>query len=597
MRRRSIDLTLVSTLVLAGGLRLVPGCAASGEPRDFAAEEEETATASTTGAGGGGAGGAGTGGLGVGGALACGLPGEDVIGAGVDAARAAALEAPAGSSAPFVFDPPSGAVLPGGWPSPRFLAHSDLLPELVRLELTIGGDTFGYVVAPSPAPAADPATPPSGSWWTVALPQDLWEAAACGAAGAPIDWRIRHLAAGDDAPAGVAQGSLRLLPGGFEPDMTYWQIAQGGAQAGQFSIERLAVASSTPQQLVEGGSGCIGCHTSSPDGQDIAYQRLGGPGWQVDVVRPQQGGPAIVSPVVTPSAAAVLAGTPFMVPTTSAAAWSDADGRWIGGVTYGESTGYAGRLALLQVDAPSAAMAIAPEVGPKGFQPALPALAPDASRLVFVATDGMADGRTLESPGHTFDLWQLPVTLAKGQAPVFGEVTPVPHASGTAEGETYPTFSRDGALLAFSRVAIGRGAYDEETAEVMVMPADGALPPVRLAANDAPTGGAVYAGLGLTSSWPRFGEQTVEAPDGTYYFVVFSSRRGPADLWKDKGGGSVPVAGRPLPRLFLTVVRRAPGGGLATFPAVLVPGQVVDAGAHTADFTVVTSVEPPNVPD
>jgi hypothetical protein len=128
------------------------------------------------------------------------------------------------------------------------------------------------------------------------------------------------------------------------------------------------------------------------------------------------------------------------------------------------------------------------------------------------------------------------------------------------------------------------------------MRADGAAPPVRLAGNDAPADGSVFSGKGLSCSWPRFGEAAVTTLEGTYYLVVFSSRRGSPELWKDEGGGSADLGGRPIVHLYLAAVLLRADGSITSFPAALVPGQRVDAGAHTATFTTVTSVPPPPPP-
>ena len=43
------------------------------------------------------------------------------------------------------------------------------------------------------------------------------------------------------------------------------------------------------------------------------------------------------------------------------------------------------------------------------------------------------------------------------------------------------------------------------------------------------------------------------------------------------------------------MVRVSASGDLESFPGVLVPGQRVDAGAHTASFRAVKSLPPPPI--
>jgi hypothetical protein len=195
------------------------------------------------------------------------------------------------------------------------------------------------------------------------------------------------------------------------------------------------------------------------------------------------------------------------------------------------------------------------------------------------------------------DLWLLPVTAHKDQVPAFGSASPLPGASETAENESFPHWSADGKLIAYMRSAPERGGYDEETATIWIVPADGSSPPVSIAGNLAP-GSAdptqpVFHGLGLTNSWPRFSENVVDTASGAYHFVVFSSRRGPPDLWEARLSGSQSLNGRPIAHLYLSAVLVKKDGSIETYPAAFVPGQRIDAGAHTASFTTVTSVPPP----
>ncbi|MBI4956685.1 MAG: hypothetical protein HY908_32000 [Myxococcales bacterium] len=583
--RTSVKHGLLGVAVI---LAAAAGACASGQSGDGAAL--------ATGSGGAGAGGADSGGngQGAGGGFnggGCGLSVLDDLGVGVSAADAAVFAEPAGAQAPLVFDPPSGALVPDVWPSPRFLVHTSAMPALAALELVVGGETLRFTAIPEAAPKAHDDSTVTGAWWTIALPDATWEAVRC--LGAEIGWSVRWAAAGAAAPAGETTGELRLLGGLAEaPDLNYLEIVQpDSVQApSDFAVQRLALESGTPQTLATNEEqGCIGCHAVSPDGADLAYQTLEA-GWRVKVMRPHDGAPPTPSPFVSPSAQALLDTTSLTVPSMARDAWSDATGHWLAAV------GSDGALGLVELDAPQAKLFTAPKPGTGGtvegeLSVATPAFAPGADRVVFVATDGMVDGYFWQ--GSAADLWQVPVTVTHDGAPAFGAPAPLPHVGTTAENETYPTFSRDGALLSYTRTAPGTGGYDEETAEIWVMPADGSHAPTRLVANDAPSDSVLYAGAGHTNSWSRFGDTTLERPEGTYYFLLFSSRRGDGQLWEDRSVGSNYIAGRPIARLYLATVLLQPNGVVASFPGVLVPDQRVDAGAHTANLTAITSVPPP----
>ncbi|AKT38656.1 PD40 domain-containing protein [Chondromyces crocatus] len=583
--------------VVVGGLPSSTGCAAGREPAP-----DPSSSVSVTGGGAGGAGGeggaagaGGEGGAGTGGGTTTPCPTaptQEILAAGVLPADAAVFEQPPGATSPFVFDPPSGVVLPAKWPTPRFLVHTDTLPKLVRLELRVGTQTLGYVGRPAPSPPAHADSVVQGAWWTVSVPDVFWTSVSCQAGSGVVAWRILHALEGMQNPSGVTEGAMRLITGADPPDLTYWQIED--AVGATLSIERLAVGSN-PKTLIGGSTGCVGCHAVSPDGRDVIYQRPGGNNsFRLDVVRPLASG-TITSPTLTSLASTVLANAPLGTPSVSTGAWGDTTGRWVTAVSLSTFPAQQGRLALLQIDASAATMTIGPEAVPgnAAFRVALPQMAPDASRIVYVATDGMLEGRATGEPDKTFDLWQVPVTLTKDGPPVFGTPAALNFASNTPHGEVYPSFSSDGQLLAFMRVPQGRGAYDEETGEIFLMHASASLPPVPLSANLGPQGPAVYSGLGLTNAWPRFGPQTVDRPEGRYHFLLFSSRRGSPTLWEARVDGSVPHGGRPLPRIYMAAVLVTPDRQIASFPAALMPGQRVDAGAHSGDFTKVTAVPPP----
>ena len=518
------------------------------------------------------------------------IPSES-YGQGVTAQDAAIFENAAGNAAPFVFDPPSGVVLPEGWPSPEMLTHTAEMPWLVRLELDYGAGHAAYTAFPTPAEHSDPQT--NEPWWTVRFPKEIF-AKVKGAVGAgELKWRVLYASSGASAPAGAEQGTMRFLAGTEQPDVTYWQIL---ATQNTYSVERLKVgASATAALIPSSGQGCTyGCHTTTPDGQDVALNVWAEPNKnprRVDVLRPQVNAPPLRSPIVSTSAGALLDSATMLIPTVSAGAWSTTAGHWVAAAYTPNGNAVEGpfQLGIVQVDAPKASLNLLAVSSDVGGSDVLPAWSPDATRVVFVHTTIAADGYVPQDGwGASADLYSVPVTLGTDGTASFGTPSPLPHASGTAEIETYPGFSSDGALLTFMRAPAGTGGYDERQGDVYVMKSNGSETPIRIAADDAPADASVYGG-GLTNSWPRFGREVVATSEGTYYQLVFSSRRGSSTLYHDVQRGN----GRPFARLVYTVVLVKPDGTIQTFPGAIVPGQRVDAGSHCPDYTTVTSVPPP----
>jgi hypothetical protein len=512
------------------------------------------------------------------------LPTE-TLGDGIVSGDIARFNEAPGNDAPFLFDPPSGAILPGGFPSPELLLHTPDLPELVRLEVEVGGQKTAHTAAPVPAIPSEPQTGSANTWWTIRLPKSTWQLIEK-MGQVELKFRVLWIAPGKSGPSGVHSGQMTRLGDGFAPDMTYWSIEQGTSQTGL--IQRLSVSSASADTLVKASPGkCVGCHTTSPDGKDLIYQ-AGGGNWTIDIVRPTPTGPK-KSPFVSSALESLLASAQAATPTTSAAAWDDSAGRWLGFV--GKKVGDDGLTAcdpywLAATQADAAVPTISSPKRPSGLWGALPVWSPTTGRIVFVATDCVDDGRVGDG-AKLADLWQADVQVLPDQPAVFSEVTPLVQSP---EGEAFPDISHDGKLVAFMRAPAGARLYDQEQGEIYVMNADGSGSPLRLDANDAPVNPQTFAG-GLTNSWPRFGRSSVKlAGGGELYFLVFSSRRGDGQvLWKDVvWGGS-----RPVSFLYLTVVERTNSGTLKSHPAVRVPGQNPRFGAHTSSFVSVTSVPPP----
>lgn len=119
----------------------------------------------------------------------------------------------------------------------------------------------------------------------------------------------------------------------------------------------------------------------------------------------------------------------------------------------------------------------------------------------------------------------------------------------------YPAFSPDGDWIAFN--VSTEDTYDDVTATLMVMPAEGGTPIPLVAANQAE---------GLTNSWPRWGP----LPDDDILWLAFSSKRAYGDV----------VNG--LPQLWVAAFdpAAAAAGEDPSFPAFWLPGQDATQSNH-----------------
>ncbi len=124
----------------------------------------------------------------------------------------------------------------------------------------------------------------------------------------------------------------------------------------------------------------------------------------------------------------------------------------------------------------------------------------------------------------------------------------------------YPEFSPDSKWVAFTRNTANADAYDEPTAELMMVSLTGSPPVLLAAANSLPN---------VTNSWPRWGPIV-----GDIGWLAFSSRRNYA--LKTSGVHQVWVTGVNLADVA--------AGRDGSAPPVWLPGQSLTTGNHTPSF-------------
>lgn len=140
----------------------------------------------------------------------------------------------------------------------------------------------------------------------------------------------------------------------------------------------------------------------------------------------------------------------------------------------------------------------------------------------------------------------------------------------------YPSWSPDGQWILFNKSA--EDAYDDQSAELWVVPADGSMPPIEL---DMPN-----FDRELTNSWARWApfEQVLGDQGERLFWFTFSSKR-------DFG---VRLVGLRRPQIWMAPFfpERALRGEEPSAPAFRLPIQSVDSNNHIAQWTEqVVSVE------
>jgi hypothetical protein len=195
----------------------------------------------------------------------------------------------------------------------------------------------------------------------------------------------------------------------------------------------------------------------------------------------------------------------------------------------------------------------------------------DGSSVAYTSTDSTKDGHVGDN-ANAVDIYTVPYADGAG-----GTAQPLPGASQPGVAEYYPDFSSDDRFIAFNRVQQGTGRiYYHPQGEIYVVPAAGGVA-TRLAANDPPACSG-ESSPGVTNSWPKWSPTVRSGPENgphagkRYYFLLFSStRESPFRL------GQAPAS-----QLYLATLVELPTGELQTYPAMYLWNQgyeIIDPGS------------------
>ena len=194
-----------------------------------------------------------------------------------------------------------------------------------------------------------------------------------------------------------------------------------------------------------------------------------------------------------------------------------------------------------------------------GFEATHPELSPDGTRLANVETNASSYDFQVGNGSivtRTFDAG----TNAFGPIQML-----VPNASGSSN--YYPSWSPDGQWILFTRTT--GNSYNDASAQIWVVKADGSLPPIQLA--------AANLGSNLTNSWARWApfQQSFGSTNDPVYYFTFSTVR-PFGV---RGTGGTQIWMAPF------FPARAASGMDPSGPAFRMPFQRIDTANHIAQWT------------
>jgi Tol biopolymer transport system component len=471
------------------------------------------------------------------------------------------------SGGPCLVEPESDVVYPQNWLRPRFTWVVANGQNLFELRLHVANQIDDLVVYTT------------NSTWT--MPQAMWDALRNHSPTEAMTLTVRGGVLSGGTLTGEALGTqtpMGVAPVQATGAIVYWTTndamtggsALKGFSPGDDSVESVLTPTQYGQAQTN-GSTCIGCHTSTPDGEYVAFTTTTAAEMQwsngLALINAKDGTVGAAPSYVTPSGAQALARWNVGAMAFSPAHWSTSDHHAV--VSYdNDNSGSNIVLSWLDVGAasPTAATGTIARNGDTQLAGA-PTWSHDGDTIAYVSTNRVCTGRlgnctaqytAPQDVGSRADLYTVPYAAGAG-----GTATPVQGASDPSLQEYYPSFSPDDRWLAFNRAPNDDNLYDQPAAEVFVVPAAGGTP-VRLAANDPPQCAGVTS-PGITNSWAKWGPTALQANGSTYYWVVFSSKR--------TSSGT--------PQLYITSLVQGPDGTLTTHGAIYLWNQPSAEANHT----------------
>ncbi len=381
---------------------------------------------------------------------------------------------------------------------------------------------------------------PMPSW--AAFQADEWLAAVGNETA--VDFQVRGVTKSNPTMIGAAAPqSVKLTNEPMEGGLYYWATASTSGVYGIFRHDMSKPGQPAEQFMttVQTNGRCVACHVLSRDGTKMAITYDGGdkPATMVDV------GTATAAP-----------GVPNV--KWNFGTFTTAQGDEFIAVSGGKLSvrSYATQAVIANLTTPGSA--------------SHPDISPDGSQLVYV------------SEGAAGSDWQF----GKGQL-VVQPYDAVNHTLGAARtlvadnfNNYYPSWSPDGQWILFNKGVDGTPdplgnpteSYNNPSASLWVVKADGSTPAIQLSTSNLATGG-------LTNSWGRWApfQQTLGSSNDPLYWVTVSSKR-------DFGVRKRLANDWPQIWMFAFSPGTAGGGTDPGAPAFRLPFQDLDSKNHIAQW-------------
>ncbi|HXI55509.1 MAG TPA: hypothetical protein VNO55_05590, partial [Polyangia bacterium] len=441
-----------------------------------------------------------------------------------------------------------GTLFPANWLRPRFSFQAPVGQSLFELRLHSASEKNDLVVY---------TTSPT---WT--MPKDMWNSLGAHAVNQPITVTVRGLAtAGGASTVSVsAPSTFTIAPVGVGGSIVYWTTTGVSSLKGFKVGDETVTPVMTPAQAGTGVQ-CIGCHTSTPDGQFIGFAANKAPDHADPASLGIRSGTTLQEPAyLTAAGRQMLSRMQQPIAAFSGAHWKTGD-RIALSLLQNQNIVWTDLEAATATQ--DAGWGIIARTGDTGL-PVGPTWSHDGQTIAYTSVTGGSTDTGVRVLSGLGSLFTVPYGDRKGgpAAALKGGDDPRFHAY-------YPAFSPDDHFVAFTRAPSTGDNYDVPAAEIFLLPREGATTPTRVAANDPPQC-TKRSSPGLTNSWPKWAPTVGRAGDLSYYWLTFSSRR--------------MTGGRP--QIFITAITVSEVGLLQTFPALYVWNQPELESNHTPAWDV-----------
>ena len=415
-------------------------------------------------------------------------------------ANAATLFGATGASTggPCMSDPETGTLFPQNWLRPRFTWVATGSENLFELHIAAQNQDDALVVYTT------------ATTWT--MPADVWAGLSQHTVDQSITVEVRGAtyssATGNltSGPALGSSGTVQVAPVSAPGAIVYWTMPSSGMLLRGFRIGDEGL-----QNIVSpagAGSSCIGCHSGSPDGADVGFSASSGGAADLGIL--SSDGQQLTPSFISASAKILMSRQDQEAPAFSKLHWMTGD--------HVALTMYQSQIMWTDLEAASTAQGTGwgylARTG-ETADAASASFAHTTDTVLYVASSsGVTQGVIATSGG----LETVPFNNRAGGTPA-----PVAGAAEPNYNQYYPSFSSDDKYIAYDRVETGMTSYNNEQAEVYVIPSTGGVP-VRIAAND-PSACTGQISPGVTNSWPRWSPGTQDSNGRRFYWLTFSSTR------------------------------------------------------------------------